>query len=227
VSAKDAYHHGNLRRALLDEALAVIAEKGVEGLSLREVANRVGVSHAAPYHHFTDKTALILALAYEGMGLMDDAMAGAEDAAGDDPKARLLGIGMAYVTFAVEHPDYYAAFNAPEVNDPGARAAAPAGPPAEEQGNTWERLLNAILACQAAGDLPQGDPVVLAIYLWSLVHGLAELWRAGPLPLMPQGSLGLEPMARQVLSAALGSMEAAAGTGTKPAWQPCDKEGKE
>lgn len=217
LSAKDTYHHGNLRRALLDEALAVIAEKGVEGLSLREVANRVGVSHAAPYHHFADKAALLRALAREGMGLMDEAMAAAEDAAGDDPKARLLGIGMAYVTFAVEHPDYYAAFNAPEVNDLGAQAAA--GQPAEEQGGTWERLLNGILACQTAGELPQGDPIVLAIYLWSLVHGLAELWRTGPLSLMPPAAGGLEPMARQVLSAALGSMEVAAGAGAEPHWQ--------
>ena len=105
MTAKDAYHHGNLRRALLDGSLAVIAEKGVEGLSLRDVASRIGVSHAAPYHHFADKTALVNALALEGMALMDTQMALAEEAAGDDPKERLLGIGMAYVTFAVEHPD--------------------------------------------------------------------------------------------------------------------------
>ncbi len=205
MSAKDAYHHGDLRRALLDESLVVIAEKGVEGLSLREVAGRVGVSHAAPYHHFADKAALIHVLAHEGMKLMDEDMAAAEDAAGDDPKAKLIGIGMAYVSFAVEHPDYYAAFNAPEVNNPEAQADAVQ--PDEERGNTWQRLLNAIVACQQAGDLPQGDPTVLAVYLWSLVHGLAELWRSGPLSLMPQAAGGLEPMARQVLQAALGSTE--------------------
>ncbi len=135
MSAKDTYHHGNLRRALLDEALVVIAEKGVEGLSLRDVATRVGVSHAAPYHHFADKTALIHALAHEGMSHMDDAMAAAEEAAGEDPKAQLLGIGMAYVTFAVEHPDYYAAFNAPEINSPSAQR--PDLQPEEGRGNTW------------------------------------------------------------------------------------------
>lgn len=222
MSAKDAYHHGNLRRALLDGALALIAEKGVEGLSLREVAARAGVSHAAPYHHFADKTALLHALAHEGMSLMDERMAEAEDAGGDDAKMRLLGIGMAYVTFAVEHPDYYAAFNAPEINNPDAQL--PEAQPAEDQGSTWQRLVNAVLACQASGDLPHGDPVVLAVYLWSLVHGLAELWRNGPLSLMPQAAGGLEPMARQVLLAALGSMEAAAEVGTDENWQPCPKE---
>ena len=219
MASKDGYHHGNLRRALMDEALVLIGEKGVEGLSLREVASRVGVSHAAPYHHFADKTALVHALAHEAMLLMDERMAAAEGAAGDDPKMRLLGIGMAYVGFAVEQPAYYAAFNAPEVNDPAMQT--PESRPEEVQGNTWQRLLDAIVACQASDDLPQGDPVVLGVYLWALVHGLAELWRNGPLSLLPQASGGVQPMARQVLMAALGSMEAAAERGTSPDWRPC------
>ena len=218
MTDKDTYHHGNLRRALLDEALSVIAENGVEGLSLRKVASRVGVSHTAPYHHFADKTALVQALAGEGMGLMDERMAAAEQAAGDDPKERLLGIGMAYVTFAVERPDYYAAFNAPEINN--ATAQGQGDRPEESQGDTWQRLLGAIIACQGAGELPQGDPVVLGVYLWSLVHGLAELWRGGPLSAMPQAAQGLEPLARQVLMAALGAMEAAAEMDTAT-WRPC------
>ena len=115
MSVKAAYHHGNLRRALLDEALMVIAERGVEGLSLREVAGRVGVSHAAPHHHFAHKGDLIHALAHEGMALMDERMAAAAAAAGEDPLQRLAAIGVAYVSFAVERPDYYAAFAAPEM----------------------------------------------------------------------------------------------------------------
>jgi AcrR family transcriptional regulator len=222
MSAKDTYHHGNLRRALLDEALVLIAEKGVEGLSLREVASRIGVSHAAPYHHFADKPALVHALAHEGMSLMDDQMAAAEEASGGDPNERLLGIGMAYVVFAVERPDYYAAMNAPEINNPAAQL--PEFQPDDAQGNTWQRLVNAILACQEAGEMPQGDPVILGVYLWSLVHGLAELWRNGPLSLMPQSTNGLEPMARQVLMAALGSMEAAAEKNDGATWKPCPKE---
>ncbi len=205
MSAKDAYHHGNLRRALLDEALAVIAEKGVEGLSLREVASRVGVSHAAPYHHFADKSALVHALAHEGMALMDAQMAAAEDAAGDDSRRRLLGIGMAYVRFAVDRPDYYAAFTAPEL-----QTGAAAEQPDEAQGDTWTRLINAVVSCQRDGELPAGDPVILGVYLWSLVHGLAELWRMGTLAMMPQGQGGLEPLAEQVLSAALGTVDPAA-----------------
>jgi len=191
LSAKDAYHHGDLRRALLDEALAVIGERGVEGLSLREVAARIGVSHAAPYHHFTDKSSLLHALAFEGMAKMDEAMELAEEAAGDDPRERLLGIGVAYVLFADEHPDYYAAFNAPEMAD----LPADAPPPEEAKGEMWERLMAAVVSCQRAGSLPEGDPVVLAVYMWSLVHGLTQLWRTGPLPKLPHAALGLEPRA--------------------------------
>jgi len=212
--SKDTYHHGDLRRALLDEALVLIGEKGVEGLSLREVAARTGVSHAAPYHHFADKTALIQALGQDGMAILDRRMADAAQNAGDDPAARLLEIGVAYVMFAVEHADYYAAFNSPEMraaqSSPDAHGSGSephSGTGAErEPGDTWVGLLNAVLACQAAGELPPGDPVVLGVYLWSLVHGFVELWRTGPLSLLPQAHEGPEALARQVLSAAIDSM---------------------
>jgi hypothetical protein len=112
--------------------------------------------------------------------------------------------------------------NAPEVNNPEAQVNE--AQPEEEKGNTWQRLVNAVVACQQAGEMPQGDPVILGVYLWSLVHGLAELWRSGPLSLMPQAAEGLEPMARKVLMAALGSMEAAAEKNDGASWRPCTKE---
>jgi AcrR family transcriptional regulator len=203
VSPKDAYHHGNLRRALLDGALVVIRERGIDGLSLREVAARAGVSHAAPYHHFKDKAALIDALAAEGAALMDQSMAAAAGRAGAVPRDRLLALGMAYVTFAVEEPEYYEATKAsarmaPETGDAGESAALGV--------NAWSRLLGAVVACQDAGQLPQGDTGVMGAGLWSLVHGLAELWRTGQLALLPQAAGGLEPLARRILEAALGAL---------------------
>jgi len=218
VTGKDAYHHGNLRRALMDGALAVIAERGIEGLSLREVAARAGVSHAAPYHHFADKAALIHALALECAGLIDERMAACEAAAGDDPIERLVAIGMAYVLFADERPDYYAAFTAPELH---AARTGPFASQGEEPGGTWVRLIRTVAECQSAGGLPAGDPVVMSVTMWSLVHGLAELWRNGPLRFMAQGSDGLEPMARAVLLAAVGSIHETAGSGS---WPMCGKD---
>jgi AcrR family transcriptional regulator len=201
MSPKDAYHHGNLRRALLDEALAVIGEKGIDGLSLRAVAARAGVSHAAPYHHFRDKAALVDALAREAATALDQWMAAAEARAGGGGSQRLLALGTAYVTFAADNPEQYAAFTASPRTAPessGLREAAAYGVTA------WRRLLEAVVAAQAEGVLPEGDAAVLGTYLWSLVHGLAELWRTGLLAQLPQAAGGLEPLAHSVLLAALG-----------------------
>ena len=207
MSPKDGYHHGDLRRALLDDALAVIREKGIGGLSLRAVAARAGVSHAAPYHHFKDKAALVDALAGEAGELLDERMAAALDATGPDPRQRLLALGMAYVAFAVEQPEYYAAFTV------SPRTAPETGGDAEATArgvNAWSRLLAAVAACQTAGALPPGDTAVFGAYFWSLVHGLAELWRTGQLAELPQAAGGLEPLARSVLLAAL-SLPGSAG----------------
>jgi len=202
MSPKDAYHHGNLRRALLDDALAVIREKGMDGLSLRAVAAGAGVSHAAPYHHFKDKAALVDALAAEAAALLDERMAAAADGAGAGPREQLMALGMAYVAFAVDSPEHYAAFTASPRTAPesgGASEAAAYGVIA------WSRLLGAVSACQAAGVLPPGDSVIAGAALWSLVHGLAELWRTGQLAQLPQAADGLEPLARRVLQASIGS----------------------
>jgi AcrR family transcriptional regulator len=206
---KDTYHHGDLRRAVMDEALRQTAAHGIDGWSLREVAAAVGVSHTAPYHHFGDRTDLVRALGCEGLGLMDLRMAERQATTGDDPKEQLLAIGLAYITFAVDRPDYYAAI--------GAMPALPAsGAPTDEAGPkpeaTWQRLVEAVVACQRADRLPAGDPVIIAVSLWSLVHGLAELWMAGPLRLLPHAADGLLPLAERVLRASVDSMSLGAHT---------------
>ncbi len=193
-TATDTYHHGNLRRALLDEALRLTAARGLDGWSLREVAAALGVSHAAPYHHFRDRADLVGALAREGLDEMDRRMARRQEAAGEDPREQLLAIGLAYVTFAVERADYYAAITSPAASRPDPREAVH-----PEPGATWGRLVTAVGACQRANQLPPGDPVVIAVSLWSLVHGLAELWKGGPLRLLPFAVGGLEPLTERVL----------------------------
>jgi len=193
----DTYHHGDLRRALMDGALEVVRERGLDGLSLREVAAAAGVSHAAPYHHFADKDALVRTLGYEALGRLDERMAAAESAASDDPSERLLAIGMAYVLFAVERPEYFALMTAPEMRAPHAPEQQ------EPHGETWERLVRAVAACQAAGRLSGGDPTLVAVGMWALVHGLAELWLTSPIPQLPQGGDGIGPMAEQILRATL------------------------
>src|SRR5918998_1426102 len=92
------YHHGNLRRAVLDAAITAIAESGPDALSLRQLATRIGVSHGAPAHHFGDRAGLLTAVAAEGYELLAEALTAAQRQAGD-----FLDVGVAYVRFAVEH----------------------------------------------------------------------------------------------------------------------------
>jgi AcrR family transcriptional regulator len=108
--AKRTYHHGDLRRALLDAAVAAIEESGPAALSLRDLARRAGVSHAAPTHHFGDKAGLLTALAAEGYGLLADELA-AEHAA----SASFLEMGVAYVRFAVAHRAHFEVMFQPEL----------------------------------------------------------------------------------------------------------------
>lgn len=195
------YHHGDLRRALVDEALRQIGTRGIGGWSLREVAAELGVSHAAPYHHFRGRHDLVAAVAADGLERLDALMAEGQRRAGADPLDELLAIGMAYVQFAVDRPDYFAAVEAASASRATSRVRR-RPPPAP--GPTWMRLTGAVEACQRAGRLPEGDPVIVAVSLWSLVHGLAELWKSGPLAQLPQAAGGLVPLAERVLRAAVG-----------------------
>src|SRR4029079_6082122 len=93
------YHHGNLRAALLEQAELTVRERGVEDLSLRELAREIGVSHGAPRRHFSDRQALLDALAQSGFERLGAELRAAIDAAGEDFRARLQAAATAYVHF--------------------------------------------------------------------------------------------------------------------------------
>src|SRR6201998_2380703 len=93
------YHHGDLRAVILTEAARLVAERGADGVSLRELARSAGVSHAAPAHHFTDKRGVITALASEGFQLLTEALA--------EARGHFADAALAYVRFAIEHPGHY------------------------------------------------------------------------------------------------------------------------
>jgi AcrR family transcriptional regulator len=181
---KASYHHGDLRRALMDAALATVAEGGVASLTLREAARRAGVSSAAPYHHFPSVDALVGALCEEGFAGLAAAMAEGAAKAGDDPRARMAAMGRAYVHHAVTHPAHFRLmFSVPA---PGLDASSPDAVPA------FGQMIAGIRALQAAGLAPKGPVAPLALMAWSTVHGLASLLVDGPLA---GGLMGLSPAA--------------------------------
>ena len=175
MSKRTAYHHGDLRRALLEASLALIDEAGIGALSLREAARKAGVSHNAPYHHFKDRGSLLAALAEEGFAQLAAEMTAAR-AAAPDARTRLEACGQAYVRFALKSPARFKLMFRPELAAPSAEAAvARASTPA------LDTLTAAIVEAQAAGLAPPGDPRPLVLTCWSAVHGLASLWLDGPL----------------------------------------------
>ena len=175
--ANPTYYGGDLRRDLLDAALELIAREGPSSVSLRWLARRLGVSHAAPANHFPDKAALFTAIAVEGFELLAAAMEEATGQAGPDatPGQRLRAAGRAYTGFAVGHPAHFAVMWQRDLlhpDDPALAAASDA---------TFALLLAGVRDVQAEGWAAGADPQTVAFLAWSVVHGLATLWLSGSL----------------------------------------------
>jgi len=173
---KRAYHHGNLRHALIQATLRAIAEDGPDGFTLRDVARRAGVSPAAPYRHFRDKDELLAAVAAEcAEQLAQVVIAAVAEAPADDPLAQFRQVGIANVEFAVAHPAHFRALNLP-----GISSRIP-----EEQKqrlDAWnEDQRRALAAAQAAGMIAPIPLDELMLGAASLVHGLGHLIVEGQL----------------------------------------------
>ncbi len=164
-TATARYHHGDLRSALLRAALDILAKHDVPGLTLREVARRAGVSPMAPYRHFTDKDALLAAVAEQGFRKLEQRLTDTPHA---DPMADLVAQGAAYVRFACDEPALYRLMFGPFLrrfeDHAGLKAAMAAARAA---------FTRAIAAAVPNADEPTRQDVALAA--WSLSHGLASL----------------------------------------------------
>jgi AcrR family transcriptional regulator len=163
------YHHGNLHRGLLDEAVAMIAAEGVEGLTLREIGARLGVSRTALYRHFTDKRALLEAVATEGFRTLREQLVAAWEGGGRG-LAALDAMGVAYVRFAVANPSHYRVMFGGSV-DPGVLRAELG----IEAAGALQALVDALIALQRDGLVRGDDPATMARFVWAVVHGVAML----------------------------------------------------
>lgn len=170
-----SYHHGDLRRALLTQAEATLRETGIDGLSLRQIARDIGVSHGAPARHFPDKQALLDALALDGFESLNAALAQAS-AGGGSHRERFDRVARAYVSFAVERPALLQLMYA-------SKHHASASAQLRETGEAGMVTARDLLAeAQAADQIGPGDPDVLAVVAQAQMHGLATLASGGILP---------------------------------------------
>lgn len=183
---------GGLRDTLVDAAVALIARKGTQGFSLREVARRARVSEAAPYWHFADREALLAAVAERGfVELAKQMMEIWSRPAAPGERFRALGVG--YVRFAVAHPSYLRVMFGSEVPDKSVH------PGLEESATrTFALLVQAITECQEAEEVQGGDAQTLAVAAWSIVHGLASLLVDGKLKNYAGSPAAAEQLAQTV-----------------------------
>jgi len=161
------YHHGNLRKELLDRAATVIADQGIDALSLRALASDLSVSHTAPSRHFKDKTTLLAALATEGHRQMTEALNAATETAGDDPVARYNALGREMIRFSFMNPAYFKVMNHPEVERHFDAALSQA------QNTYVETVRKAAAAAQAAGWHPDEDLETLVTFSSATALGAA------------------------------------------------------
>jgi len=171
---RDRYHHGDLRRALLDEALRTIQEDGVEALTLRTIGLKLGVSRTALYRHFTDKRALLSAVATEGFRLLTERLLRGWSEGGIHG---FNAMGAAYIRFAMANPSHYRVMFGGFVDD---------GPRDEdlmrESSAAFQALVDALVSLQKDGAVRKDDPLQLARFVWAVVHGVSMLIIDGQLP---------------------------------------------
>ncbi len=170
------YHHGDLKNALLDGVAEVIREHGPLGLSMREVARRARVSHAAPAHHYGNKRGLLTALAAQGYERLGACIIDQMHTLGARSAAQLLdATGRGYIRFARENQAHFSVMFRVELldeRDPVYLAAADA---------CFGLLMSAVQQGAREGVLGDRDPETVAVSAWSLVHGFASLWNDGRL----------------------------------------------
>ncbi len=163
---KQAYHHNDLRNALIAEAIKVLEESGIGGLTLRELARRLGVTHTAPYAHFADKQQLLTGVADVGFGMLADELLAARNAQ-PDPAEAFVAMAVAYVRFAQSNPDLYRLMFVEADLQAGADCEM-----TEQAERAFQILVDGISQLGTPLPVPSEE---LAVAAWATVHGAAML----------------------------------------------------
>lgn len=176
---RENYHHGDLKNALIQAGIEILAEEGVGGLSLRKAARKAGVSHAAPYAHFADKQNLIAAIASDGHQKLNERLQAVMVAYSDDPLQQLIGAAWAYVQFGLDAPAHY------KITFSGVIQDEHGHPEFVQISQSNMQMLKTIIdQCREAGILYSSDvdAELQAVIIWGQIHGLVSLMIQGQLP---------------------------------------------
>ncbi|MDC0680892.1 TetR/AcrR family transcriptional regulator [Sorangium atrum] len=190
------YHHGDLKRALVDAGLSLLEEDGIDAVRVREAARRVGVSPAAPFRHFPSREDFLRAVALAGIERFE-LVSAAEIAAAPTPLLRFRALGLASVRFALQHPALFELLNSPALRADPEHARALVAADDEARSRLQEMLQEA----RARGELRPTDPIVIEVAGRAIAYGLARMFLDGHLP--REGAMELTAAVLDVLGEGL------------------------
>jgi len=184
--ASTTYHHGDLKNALIQAGVDILARDGLGGLSLRKVAKQAGVSHTAPYAHFKDKQALIAAISTEGFKQLHSHIESVKKTYRAKPETLLIETAWAYVQFALNEPDRFKLMFSSVLEKEKEYPEF-----VEISQDNFQQLVEIVELCQQANILKDGESDLIALSVWGTVHGFVSLLLEGQIShaVLEKGSL--------------------------------------